>query len=90
MTEYKAAINGYAVSSEVKKIIFEEGYVALRIIPEESASIKICETVKIKGGNRLPQGADTILAKKVLCDYNTLIVIEKNFSSFVNVVTDFS
>ncbi|KJS87718.1 MAG: hypothetical protein JM58_03380 [Peptococcaceae bacterium BICA1-8] len=88
MNGYRAAINGYAVTSEVKKIIFEEGYVALRIILENSASIKLCETVKINGGSKLPEGADTIITKKMLCDYNTLIVIVKDFEPLVNVDTD--
>ena len=46
MKKYKSASEGYGVSSQIKKILFKEGYVALRIIPENSEKINLCETTK--------------------------------------------
>jgi len=83
--KYKALIEGYAVSSEIKKILLEEGYVALRIISDNSENIKLCETLKIKEGTPLPKGSDTILTKKMLCNYGSIAVIEKEFPALMNV-----
>lgn len=79
MEKYRADYEGYAVSSKIKKIFLEEGYVALRIVSEDSEDIKVCEALKIKKGYLLPQGADTIIASKMLSDYGSLVLIEDDF-----------
>jgi len=85
MKKYRAALEGYAVSSEIKKILHEEGYVALRIISENSENIKICETLKINAGVSLPTGSDTVLTPKMLCNYGSVVVIDRDFPPFLNV-----
>ncbi|MDK2824353.1 MAG: hypothetical protein PWQ67_1861 [Clostridia bacterium] len=84
----KSIVEGYAVSSQIKKILDEEGYVVLRIVSENAQNIKICETLKIKEGVVLPEGADTILTKQMVCDYGNLIVLEKDFQPFVNIIQE--
>lgn len=74
MKKYNAALDGYAVSSEIRKIIHTEGYVALRIITN-SEKIKLCETVKIKKGTPLPEGTDIVLAPEMLSDYGSVVVV---------------
>lgn len=84
MKKYKATLDGYAVSSEIKKILHEEGYVALRIISEDCENIKLCEALKIKEGILLPQGADTLLTSKIFYNYSSILVIDNDFLPFVN------
>jgi molybdopterin biosynthesis enzyme len=86
MKKYKSASEGYAVSSQIKKILFKEGYVALRIIPENSEKINLCETTKIKENTLLPQGADTVIKPEMLTDYGSLVLIEEDFASLNNVI----
>ncbi|MGI6226194.1 MAG: hypothetical protein ACOYJ1_08085 [Peptococcales bacterium] len=76
MKNNKATIDGYAVSSEIRKILIDEGSLALRIIPENSEKIKLCETLKIQKGNPLPEGADLVLAPEKVSDYATVAVID--------------
>lgn len=81
MKRYKAASEGYAINSQVKKILHEEGYVALRIIPENSEKINLCEAKKISKGDFLPHGADTVLTPPKLSDYGSLVLIDQDFPS---------
>lgn len=85
MKRYKAASEGYAINSQVKKILHEEGYVALRIIPEDSEKINVCEAKKINKGALLPHGADTVLTTQKLSDYGSLILIDQDFPSLINI-----
>jgi len=78
--EKTTQINGYAISSEIKKCLKEEGYVILRLVENKKGqSLKMCETVKIETGETMPEGTDTIIAESKVNRYARLILIETDF-----------
>ncbi|MFZ5942883.1 MAG: hypothetical protein ACOYVD_02150 [Bacillota bacterium] len=84
MEKYLALRSGFALNSKILKVLKEEGYAALRILPDKCSGIHSWETKRITEGFLLPQGADTVVESKDLQDYDTLILIEKNFAVGIN------
>lgn len=85
MKNFRAASEGYAVCGDIKEILMEEGYAALRIIPETSAHLKLCEAKKVNKGSLLPKGADTVLEPEKVSDYGPVVLIEESFTPLSNV-----